>query len=134
MLTDLIGGQVEMGTLALPSIQQHLKSGALRAIGVGAATRLAAAPEIPTMVEQGMPGYLVEGWFAVIGPKGLPAADVNRIHAAVMAAFASPEVRETMAKQGNTINISTPEYAAQFFRGELAKYAKLVKKAGIELQ
>jgi tripartite-type tricarboxylate transporter receptor subunit TctC len=134
MLTDLIGGQVEMGTLALPSIQQHLKSGALRAIGVGAATRLAAAPEIPTMVEQGMPGYLVEGWFAVIGPKGLPAADVNRIHAAVAAAFASPEVRETMAKQGNTINVSSPEYAAQFFRGELAKYAKLVKKAGIELQ
>jgi tripartite-type tricarboxylate transporter receptor subunit TctC len=134
MLTDLIGGQVEIGALSLPSIQQHLKSGALRAIGVGTAARLAAAPEIPTMVEQGMPGYLVEGWFAMIGPAKLSAAEVNRINAAVAAAFATPEVTEIMAKQGNTINVSTPEYAAQFFPSELAKYAKLVKKAGIELQ
>ncbi len=134
MLTDLIGGQVEMGTLSLPSIQPHLKSGALRAIGTGTATRLAAAPDIPTMTEQGMPGYLVEGWFAVIGPAKMSAADVKRINAAFVTAFASPEVRETMAKQGNTINVSTPEFAAQFFRGELGKYAKLVKKAGVELQ
>ena len=134
MVTDLIGGQVEIGALSLPSIQQHLKSGALRAIGVGTAARLAAAPDIPTMVEQGMPGYLVEGWFAVIGPAKLPAAEVNRINAAFVAAFASPEVREAMARQGNTINVSTPELAAQFFRSEMAKYATLVKKAGIELQ
>ena len=134
MLTDLIGGQVEMGTLSLPSIQQHLKSGALRAIGTGTATRLAAAPDIPTMTEQGMPGYLVEGWFAIIGPAKMAPADVTRINAAVAAAFANPEVRETMAKQGNTINVSTPEAAAQFFRSEMAKYATLVKKAGVELQ
>ena len=130
MLTDLIGGQVEIGTLSLPSIQPHLKSGALRAIGTGTATRLAAAPDIPTMAEQGMPGYLVEGWFAVIGPAKMAAADVKRINAAFVAAFATPEVRETMAKQGNTINVSTPEFAAKFFRDEMAKYAKLVKKAG----
>jgi tripartite-type tricarboxylate transporter receptor subunit TctC len=134
MLTDLIGGQVEMGTLSLPSIQQHLKSGALRAIGTGTAARLPAAPDIPTMTEQGMPGYLVEGWFAVIGPAKMAAADVKRINAAFATAFATPEVRETMAKQGNTINVSTPEFAAQFFRSEMAKYAKLVKKAGVELQ
>ena len=134
MLTDLIGGQVDIGALSLPSIQQHLKNGTLRAIGVGTAKRLAAAPEIPTMVEQGLPGYLVEGWFAVIGPAKLPAADVARINAAFVAAFATPEVSDIMAKQGNTINVSTPEYAAQFFRTEMTKYAKLVKKAGIELQ
>ena len=134
MLTDLIGGQVEIGALSLPSVQQHLKSGALRAIGVGTTTRLAAAPEIPTMVEQGLPGYVVEGWFAMIGPAKLPAADVKRINDAVHATFADPTVRETMAKQGNTINVSTPEYAAQFFRTEKAKYAKLVQKAGLELQ
>ena len=134
MLTDLIGGQVEMGTLSLPSIQQHLKSGALRAIGTGTATRLAAAPDIPTMTEQGMPGYLVEGWFAVIGPAKMPAAEVKRINAAFVTAFATPEVREQMAKQGNTINVSTPEFAAKFFRDEMAKYAQLVKKAGVELQ
>ena len=134
MLTDLIGGQVQMGVAALPSVQQHIKSGALRAVGTGTAQRLAAAPDIPTMAEQGMPGYLVEGWFGFVGPKGLPAADVKRLHDAVTAAFAAPEVREAMAKQGNTINISTTEYAQQFFRSEMAKYAKLVKKAGIELQ
>lgn len=134
MLTDLIGGQVDFGTLALPSIQQHLKSGALRAIGVATPKRLAAAPDIPTFVEQGMPNYLVGGWFAVIGPAKLPAADVRRINEAFVAAFNSPEVREAMAKQGNTINVSTPEYAAQFFRAELDKYAKLVRKAGVEAQ
>jgi tripartite-type tricarboxylate transporter receptor subunit TctC len=134
MITDTIGGQVEWCTAALPSVQGHLKSGALRAIGVGSAQRVAAAPEIPTMVEQGMPGYLVEGWFALIGPKGLAQADVKRLHDAAVEAFATPEVKEAMAKQGNTINVSTPEYAAQFFRSETAKYAKLVKKAGIELQ
>lgn len=134
MVSDLIGGQVQMATAALPSVQAHIKSGALRAIGVGAAQRVAAAPDIPTMVEQGMPGYLVEGWFGFIGPKGLPAADVKRLHDAVTAAFASPEVREAMARQGNTINVSTTDYAQQFFRSEMVKYAKLVKKAGIELQ
>jgi len=134
MLTDLIGGQVDIGALSLPSVQQYIKSGQLRAIGVGAAKRVAAAPDIPTMVEQGMPGYLVEGWFAVIGPAKLPAADVRRIHDAFAAAFGSPEVQDAMARQGNTLNVSTPEVAAQFFRSELAKYADLVKKAGLELQ
>jgi tripartite-type tricarboxylate transporter receptor subunit TctC len=134
MLTDLIGGQVDFATAALPSVQQHIKSGALRAIGVGAATRVAAAPDIPTFVEQGMPNYLVEGWFAVVGPAKLPAADVKRIHEGVSAAFASPDVKEAMAKQGNTINVGTPENAAKFFRSELTKYAELVKKAGVEAQ
>ncbi len=134
MLTDLIGGQVDFGTLALPSIQQHLKSGALRAIGVATPKRLAAAPDIPTFVEQGMPNYLVGGWFAVIGPAKLPAPDVGRVNEAFVAAFNAPDVREAMAKQGNTINVSTPEYAAQFFRSELDKYAKLVRKAGVEAQ
>src|SRR5581483_11523889 len=134
MVTDLLGGQVDIGALSLPSVQQHLKTGALRAIGVGAAKRVPAAPDIPTMVEQGMPNYLVEGWFAVIGPAKLPQADVHRIHDAFVAAFNSPEVQEAMARQGNTINVSTPEYAAQFFRTELVKYADLVKKAGLELQ
>jgi tripartite-type tricarboxylate transporter receptor subunit TctC len=134
MLTDLIGGQVDFATSSLPSVQQHIKSGALRALGVGTAKRLAAAPEIPTMVEQGMPNYLVEGWFAVIGPARLPAADVKRINAAVAAAFASPEVMDAMARQGNTIAVSTPEYAGQFIRTEMTKYATIVKKIGLEPQ
>lgn len=133
MVTDLVGGQVEMGVLALPAVQGHLKSGALRAIGAGGRKRAAAAPDLPTIAEQGLPDYDVEGWFAVIGPAKLPAAEVTRIHAAFTTAFAAPEVQAVMAKQGNTINPSTPEAAAQFFRSELAKYADLVKKIGLTL-
>jgi tripartite-type tricarboxylate transporter receptor subunit TctC len=134
MVTDLIGGQIDFATLALPSVQQHIKSGALRAIGMGGAQRSAAAPEIPTIAEQGLPSYVVEAWFGVLGPKGMAPADVKRVHDAVVAAFADPAVKEAMAKQGNTINVSTPDFAQQYFRSEKDKYAKLVKKAGIELQ
>ena len=134
MLTDLLGGQVDFATSSLPSVQQHIKSGALRALGVGAAKRLAAAPEIPTMVEQGMPNYIVEGWFAVIGPAKLPEADVKRINAAVATAFASPDVKDAMAKQGNAISVSTPDHAGLFIRSEMAKYAAIVKKIGLEPQ
>ena len=134
-VTDLIGGQIDFGTLALPSVQAHIKSGALRAIGVGGAQRSPAAPEIPTIAEQGLPSYVVEGLVrACSGPKGMAAADVKRVHDAVIAAFADPEVKEAMAKQGNTINVSTSEHAQAYFRSEKDKYAKLVKKAGIELQ
>lgn len=134
MLTDLIGGQVEFATAALPSVQQHLKSGALRAIGIATGQRAAAAPDIPTFVEQGMPNYVVEAWFAVVAPKGLPAADVQRIHAAVVTAFNDPTVKETMAKQGNVINVQAQDKALPFFRSEMAKYAALVKKAGVVAQ
>lgn len=132
MVTDLIGGQVEFAVLALPSVQQHIKSGALKPIGMTTAQRVAAAPDIPTFVEQGLPGYVMDAWFAVIAPKGLPAAEVKRVHDGVVAAFNDPGVKETMAKQGNTIAISTPEQAVAAFKRELAKYAALVKKAGLE--
>jgi len=133
MISDLIGGQVDWGVTSLPSVQGHLKAGTLRAIGVGSAKRVAAAPDIPTMVEQGLPNYLVEGWFAVIGPAKLPPDQVKRIHAGFLAAMAAPEVKEAMAKQGNDINPSTPEAAAAYFRSEQDKYATLVKKAGVKL-
>ena len=132
MVTDLVGGQLEFAAVALPSVQQHIKSGALRAIGMGTAQRVAAAPEIPTFVEQGLTGYVMEAWFAVLGPKGMTAADVKRVHDAVTAAFNDPTVKDVMARQGNTIAISTPEQATVAFRRELAKYAQLVKRAGLE--
>jgi tripartite-type tricarboxylate transporter receptor subunit TctC len=134
MVTDLIGGQIDFATVALPSVQQHLKSGALKVIGVATAQRASAAPEVPTFVEQGLSNYVVEAWFAVVGPKGLPAADVQRVHAAVVQAFNDPEVKEAMAKQGNVINVQPADKAAPFFRSEMAKYAQIVKKAGVEAQ
>jgi tripartite-type tricarboxylate transporter receptor subunit TctC len=131
MVQDIIGGQVDMGVLALPSALSHIKAGTMRAICVSAAERIPAAPDIPTSAESGYPKYLVEGWIAVIGPKGMSAELVKRINAAFIAAFSTAEVKEAMAKQGNTIHISTPEFAAAHFKSELVKYAALVKKAGV---
>ncbi len=134
MIADLIGGQVDMGVVAVPAVQAHLKSGALRAIGVMGRQRVASLPEVPTIAEQGFPDVDIAGWFAVIGPPKLPAAEVKRLHDAVVAGFAMPEAREAMARQENVINPSTPEAAAQFFKTEQERYARLVKKANITLE
>jgi tripartite-type tricarboxylate transporter receptor subunit TctC len=134
MVADLIGGQVDLGVVALPAVQGHLKSGALRAIGIMGKSRVASLPELPTIAEQGFPEVDVAGWFAVVGPKGLPPAEVKRIHDAVVAAFAMPEAVQAMARQENVISPSTPEAAVQFFRSEQERYARLVKKANIVLE
>jgi tripartite-type tricarboxylate transporter receptor subunit TctC len=131
MVQDIIAGQVDMGVLALPSAQAHIKAGSMRAICVSAPARIPAAPDIPTSTELGYPGYMVEGWIAVVGPKGMAPELVKRINAAFLAAFSTAEVKEAMARQGNTINVSTPEFAQAHFRSELVKYAALVKKAGV---
>lgn len=133
MVNDLISGQVQFGVVALPAIQAHIKSGAVKAIGLCGATRSPAAPDIPTIAEQGLPQYDVEGWFAVVGPAKLPAAEVKRVHDAFVKAFASPDVVEAMNKQGNVIKPTSPEEAASFFRSEAARYAALAKKASISL-
>lgn len=134
MVSDLLGGQIDFAVVALPSVQQHIKAGVLRAIGMCGDKRTAAAADIPTFVEQGLPGYTMEAWFAVIGPKGMSAANVNKVHDAVSAAFNDPAVKEAMDKQGNTISVSSPEQAQKMFHSELTRYAALVKKAKIEPQ
>ena len=131
MVADLIGGQVDLGVVALPAVQGHLRSGALRAIGIMGTSRVASMPDLPTIAEQGFPEVDVAGWFAVVGPKGLPAAEVKRLHEAVVAAFAMPEAVQAMARQENIIAPSAPEAAVQFFRNEQERYARLVKKANI---
>ena len=134
LVADLIGGQVDWAVVALPAIQGQIKAGLVRALAIASPQRSAAAPDIPTAAEAGVPGFQVEGWFAVIGPKGLSAEQVKRVNLAVVTAFNTPEVKEAMAKQGNMIQVSTPEAATAHFKRELAKYAALVKKAGVEPQ
>ena len=134
MVTDLLGGQVDFGALALPSVQGHIASGKLRPLGMLASQRSAAAPGVPTFAEQGLANFDVEAWFAVIGPKGMAPAAVKKVHDALVAAFADGAVKDTMAKMGNTIRISTTEQAQAAFRSELAKYAAMVKKVGLEPQ
>jgi tripartite-type tricarboxylate transporter receptor subunit TctC len=134
MVTDLLGGQIEFAVAALPSVQQHIKAGTLRAIGMCGNKRSFAAPEIPTFMEQGLANYSVDAWFGILGPKGMNAVTVKKVHDAVTAAFNDPTVKETMAKQGNTINISSPEETQKTFRSEMQRFAALVKKAGVEAQ
>jgi tripartite-type tricarboxylate transporter receptor subunit TctC len=134
MIGDIIGGQVELGVAAVPAVQGHLKSGALRAIGVMSTQRVASLPELPTIAEQGFPDVDVAGWFAVVAPKGLPPALVKKLHDAVVAAFNDPEVKAAMARQDNFIHPGTPEAALAFFKSEQERYARLVKKAGITLE
>jgi tripartite-type tricarboxylate transporter receptor subunit TctC len=134
MVTDLLGGQIDFAVVALPSAQQHIKSGALKAVGMCGDKRNAAAPDVPTFVEQGLPRYVIDAWFGVLGPKGMNAAAVKKVHDALLVAFNDPAIKDTMAKQGNTIAISSVEQAQKTFRSEMERFAALVKKVGIEPQ
>lgn len=133
MVSDVIGGQVELAAVSVPVAEAHIKSGALRAIGVMGKQRVPSLPDVPTIAEQGFPEVDIAGWFAVVGPAKLPAAEVKRLHGAVLAAFSTPETREAMDKQQNVINPTTPEAAAQYFRSEQERYARLVKKADVKI-
>jgi tripartite-type tricarboxylate transporter receptor subunit TctC len=131
MLQDIVSGQVDWGVGALPAVAGQIKAGNLRALCVSAPARIAAAPDIPTSAEAGVPKYMVEGWIAAVGPKGMAPELVKRLNTAIATAFNTQEVKDAMARQGNTINISTPEAALTHFKDEMRKYAALVKKAGV---
>ncbi len=133
MMTDIIGGQVEFGVAAVAAAQGHLASGRMKAIGVMGKERVASLPDVPTLAEQGFPEVDVAGWFAVVGPKGLLAAQVNRLRKAVVAAFNDPEVKAAMVKQDNVINPTTSEAAVKFLKSEQDRYARIVAKANIKL-
>jgi tripartite-type tricarboxylate transporter receptor subunit TctC len=131
MLQDIVSGQVDWGVSALPAALAQIKAGNVRALCIPMAQRSAAAPEIPTSAEAGVPKYQLDAWIACVGPKGMSAAAVQKVNAALRTAFDTAEVKEAMAKQGNIVNISTPEFALEHFRRELVRYGALVKKAGV---
>ncbi len=133
MMTDIISGQIDFGVAAVPAAQGHLASGRMRAIGVMGRQRVASLPELPTIAEQGFPDVDVAGWFAMVGPKGMAPAQVQRLHAAVVAAFNDPEVKTAMAKQDNFIEPMSAEQSAAFLKTEQERYARLVTKANIKL-
>jgi len=134
MLTDTIGGQVDFCTAALPAALPHIRNGALRAIGLLTAQRVALAPELPTFAEQGFPNAVVESWHSVLGPKGMAPALVKKFHAALVTALGDPAVREALAKQAMVINIQTPEQTQATIRSEVAKYAKVTRQIGLQPQ
>ena len=134
MLQDIIGGQVDWGVGALPAVKGSIASGRLKALAIASPRRSPAAPEIPTSAEASVPGYLVDGWFALVGPKGLEADKVARLHAALTQAFNSADVRDAMARQGNMIDIRSPADSLAHFRSEMNRYAGLIRKAGMTAQ
>lgn len=131
MLKDLVAGEVDWAVAALPAVAGQIKNGALIPLCVASLARSAAAPDIPTSAEAGQPYFMVEGWFAAIGPKGMTPAQVKTTHDAIVTAYATSEAKDAMAKQGNVIRISSPENTKVFFEGQQRLYAQVVKAARI---
>lgn len=133
LLNDILGGQVQLGVVAVAPAAGHIKSGALRALGVTSAARVASLPQVPTIAEQGLPGYELDGWIAAIGPAGLPKAEVERIYQGFQRALQTPEARDAMTAQGYVIRLPRPDETAAFFRSEAARMARAVKNANVKM-
>jgi tripartite-type tricarboxylate transporter receptor subunit TctC len=131
-LNDLIGGQVDMIFSALPPLLPHAKAGKLRILGIGALERHPLAPEVPTIAEQGLPGYVMGTWYGIFATAGSPADALERLSVEVRKAIGDAKVRETIAAQGADAVSNTPAEFRQFFTAEFARWAKLVKDAGIK--
>jgi tripartite-type tricarboxylate transporter receptor subunit TctC len=128
---DLLGGQIAfMFNNPLTSLP-HVQSGKLRAIGVTSKARLAAAPNIPTVAETGVPGFDVGTWFAVVAPAGTPAPIVNRVAAEIAKAMADRDTRDKLAAQGVEAIGSTPAELGRLIQADVAKWAKVIKDGGI---
>jgi tripartite-type tricarboxylate transporter receptor subunit TctC len=134
-LAALLGGQLNyMFDTVITSVPQ-LKAGKLRALGVTARKRSSALPDVPTLEELGLKGFELTQWQAVVAPGGTPKAIVDLLYREVAKALKAPDVIERLATQGgNELVGNTPEEFAQVIKNDLAKYAKLVKAAGIQVQ
>jgi tripartite-type tricarboxylate transporter receptor subunit TctC len=130
-LIDLVAGQVSICFCTIPGTLQHVKSGRLRALAVTTARRTAAAPEIPTVAEGGVPGYAMSTWYGILAPAGTPAAVVGKLSAEMSKALKLPEVRSILVAAGADPVGSSPQEFAAFFKNEIAKWTKIVRSAGI---
>ena len=133
LITDLIGGQVQLGFVSVSQVAPQVKAGALRALAVSTPTRSAALPDIPTLAEAGVPRYSFDAWIALIGPAGLPKNVVEAYSGAMKTALASPEAHNAIAGQGLMVLDTGPDAAPAFFQAELTKHQKLVKQSGATL-
>ncbi|MBI3373726.1 MAG: tripartite tricarboxylate transporter substrate binding protein [Betaproteobacteria bacterium] len=133
-LPDLLAGHVMVGYGVWPTLGAHIRSGRLRALAVASAARRPMAPEIPTMAEAGLPGLETTAWNGLFALAGTPQAVIQTLHQALLRALASPEVREQFATTGSMSGGKTPEQFTEFVRAEKARWAQVVKEAGIKLQ
>jgi tripartite-type tricarboxylate transporter receptor subunit TctC len=131
-INDLLGQQVQMTFLDLPAILPHIRSGALKPIALGTANRAPTAPEVPTTAELGMPELRAENWYGMIAPAATPPAVITALHKITTTALADPGVKAKLAEQGLTAVGNSPEQFRDYIKSETAKWAKVIKDAGVQ--
>jgi tripartite-type tricarboxylate transporter receptor subunit TctC len=130
-LTDLISGQVNLTFGTSLSVVPHVKSGRLRALGTTGAQRSPALPDLPTVAAT-VPGYEASLWYGFVGPARMPPEITRRLNAEIAAALKLADVRERLTGQGIDIRSGTPEELAQLLSTDMARWAKVVQRAGIK--
>jgi tripartite-type tricarboxylate transporter receptor subunit TctC len=134
-MQDLVAGHVKVSFDTTPAVMAHVKSGRMRPLAAAAPRRLTALPDIPTAAEAGVAGFEVSSWYGVFAPAGTPAAVVRKIHSEVNRAQDTPEVKGQMDLLGTDgARTPTPEAFTALVRAELARYAKVVKAAGMKIE
>ena len=133
-MIDVIGGHTKAAFPTMLTAGPQVRSGKLRALGIGAAKRQPVLPEVPTFAEAGLPGYEVANWVGIVAPAGTPAAIVEKLHKEISVAMESPEVQKQLANEGaESMRMSPAEFGA-FMEKELVKWGRVVKEGGIQAQ
>jgi tripartite-type tricarboxylate transporter receptor subunit TctC len=132
-LTDLMGGAVAMMFDTIPSALAHVKSGKLRALGVTGAKRSPVLPDVPTIAEAGLPGFEVVSWYGLVAPARLPQEVARRLNAEATKAANGKEFRGRMEPLGFDIVTAAPEKMAEMLAADSARWAPLIKAAGITI-
>lgn len=131
-INDALGGHVQLLFGGISTSLPHVKTGRLRALAVTSLTRSAAAPDVPTVAEQGLPGFEVVHWMGALAPATTPKPLVTRLHAEMARAVSTPEQKERFARLGLDSVGGTPEQFTAFIKAEIAKWSKLFREAGIK--
>jgi tripartite-type tricarboxylate transporter receptor subunit TctC len=129
---DLMGGQIPLMFDNIVALMPHVKAGKVRAIAVSSAKRNAMLPDVPTIAESGVPGFETVAWFGLAAPAGTPREIVNRLNAEVVKAMKLPDVEKRLLDSGSDLVGASPEAADKFLRDEVAKWAVVVKAAGVK--
>ena len=133
-ITDLIGGQVSTTFGTSLSVVPHVRSGRLRALATTGAARMLALPDVPTVAELGVQGYEAGLWYGFVGPARIPADIVKRLNTEIVAVLALPEIRERLLSQGVEARPTTPEEFARLIASDIARWAVVVKRAGLRAE
>ncbi|HZN23973.1 MAG TPA: tripartite tricarboxylate transporter substrate binding protein [Burkholderiales bacterium] len=133
-IPDLMSGQVQLMFLGIASAQPHVRAGKLRAIAVSGARRSPALPQVPTVMESGIRGFEVTGWYGVFVPTGTPQEIIARLHREIVRALSLPDVRDRLSGEGAELVGNSPREFDGFVRSELAKWAKVVKLSGAKAE